>query len=733
MPNRLDNVTIESKQNKALRLIEYLKKIASLRIKLIRDVSEYKKILWLSDIPHEKGCFTSAWGEDEDYDPDIWVEVETYDEPKLPDVPEICKDWIDTNALRNKRELPKLKTEIARLIKNFEYEEKSCREGSTLKIEYLEEFPDVQKEWERYIEEQWLPWVEAHDAWERVHKTYAELFSIRQEQLKLGEEYELVLGMGLLTWRTPAGQNVRRHLIVADAVLDFDASLGKFTVRPSPEGAKLRLELDMLDVNEQPIHIEEAVKALLADAEGDPWNKECIDEVLQSLIHSINPEGEYVDMLKKGDLPFSKKPIMEYAPALILRRRSNRGFMDTLKRIEERIEKDEKLPAEFTDLVEIESEPDSRLDEGLEELTSAFDGEIFFPKPSNEEQRRIVYKLRTSNGVLVQGPPGTGKSHTIANLICHLLAIGQRVLITAKTPRALQVLEKLIPEELRPLCISVLGNGPEERRSLETSVGGILRRMEEWDELKAKIKQDELEDSLRRLREEQAKVNRKLHEIRESETYVYTVAGGRYRGTAARIAEAVNRDRAKYEWFTDQIDHTVPCPYTSEQLCKLLDELRYFTDDKREELNLQLPESLPLPDHFAELLRSESKVSEEENFIVSGEVDRQLANLLEKDPELAGRAADVLSAFLERRRRLVASSQSWLNDAIKDILSGNSVFWKEIAGTSKEIIEAVEPLAKAVDEQKIKLPEGKDIKVVYEDACRLKSHLESGGKLGWGL
>ncbi|MGE5599552.1 MAG: hypothetical protein ACM3XS_09250 [Bacteroidota bacterium] len=25
----------------------------------------------------------------------------------------------------------------------------------------------------------------------------------------------------------------------------------------------------------------------------------------------------------------------------------------------------------------------------------------------------------------MQGPPGTGKSHTIANLICHLLATGQ--------------------------------------------------------------------------------------------------------------------------------------------------------------------------------------------------------------------------------------------------------------------------------------------------------------------
>ena len=78
-----------------------------------------------------------------------------------------------------------------------------------------------------------------------------------------------------------------------------------------------------------------------------------------------------------------------------------------------------------------------------------FGGEIYFPKPFNEEQRRIIEKIRSSNGVLVQGPPGTGKSHTIANLICHLLAMGKRILITAKTPRALKVLEGHVPAKMK--------------------------------------------------------------------------------------------------------------------------------------------------------------------------------------------------------------------------------------------------------------------------------------------
>ena len=56
-----------------------------------------------------------------------------------------------------------------------------------------------------------------------------------------------------------------------------------------------------------------------------------------------------------------------------------------------------------------------------------------------------------------EGPPGTGKTHTIANLICHLLATGKRILVTAKTPRALRVIEQQLPEQVRPLCVNLLG------------------------------------------------------------------------------------------------------------------------------------------------------------------------------------------------------------------------------------------------------------------------------------
>lgn len=619
---------------KVIRLVNFLTRLALLRTKLIRDIDEYEKVLWISDVPHERGCFTQAWGRNEEHEPDEWLEVQNRRETELPAAPPLCKDWVSPSALRNKNDLPELLPEITRQIQNPDWREGSDQSETIPHTELLEDHPEVQQAWDSYVEQKWLPWTGEHSAWERVHKVYSSLFAIHQEQLRLGEEYELVLRLGLLTGQTSTGQRVRRHLIVADAILEFEARLGKFTVRPHTDGAKLRVELDMLDIEEQPARAEESAKASLAAAEDNPWDKGCVEGVLQGLVHSINSQGDYNDALEAKNIRASAKPIVEYAPALILRKRTAKGLTETLKRIREQIDRGEDIPGEFADLAEIHPREGHEPSDRSEETNTQFSGEIFFPKPSNDEQRRIVDKIRSSSGVLVQGPPGTGKSHTIANLICHLLATGQRTLITAKTPRALQVLEGLLPEELRPLCINLLGSGLEERRSLESSVGGILRK--EWNEDRAKRKRTELEERLRNLREEKAKVNCRLRDIRESETHTQSIADGTYRGTAARIAEAVNRDRAAYEWFIDSILPGQVLPVSANNMQSILTALRQFTPEKRKGLALAWPKALPSTERFAELVRSEASATEEERNSEKG-ADKRIAELLAKSTSAPSR------------------------------------------------------------------------------------------------
>lgn len=257
-------------------------------------------------------------------------------------------------SLRYKSDIPHLLPEITKQVANPAWKEESDQPKVISRTERLDDHPEVQRVWDRYVEEHWQPWVETHNDWESVHKVYSKLFSIHQEQLRLGEEYELVLALGLLNWQMPSGHRVRRHLIVANAILEFEARLTKFTVRPLPDGANVRPELDMLDI-EQPARAEETAKAALANAADDPWDKDCIEGVLQALVHSINSQGKYDSVLEAKSDRVPKQPIIEYAPGLILRKRSARGLTETLRRIKERIEDDGDIPGEFGDLAEIRS------------------------------------------------------------------------------------------------------------------------------------------------------------------------------------------------------------------------------------------------------------------------------------------------------------------------------------------------------------------------------------------
>ncbi|HOM56199.1 MAG TPA: AAA domain-containing protein, partial [Candidatus Latescibacteria bacterium] len=723
----------EKLNEKAVRLVDYLLRLAALRTRLIRDVSEYEKVLWISDIPHERGCFTRAWGPEEEHEPDEWLEVQNRPEPDVPAVPSQCEDWVNQTTLRNKNDLPELLPEITRQILNPDWRQESDQPETILQKQRLEEYPEVQQAWDRYVESEWLPWAEEHNAWEKVHKVYSTLFAIHQDQVRLGEEYELVLGLGLLTWQTPTGQRVRRHLVVADAILEFEARLGKFTVRPHTEGAKLRPELDMLDIGEQPARAEEKARESLVKAEDDPWEKGCLEGVLQALVHSLDSRGVFEASLEAKYIRATPKPIVESAPALILRKRSARALTETLNRIKERIKNGEPIPAEFADLAELHPKGDRESSTELEQANAAFEGEVFFPKPSNDEQRRIVNKLCAAGGVLVQGPPGTGKSHTIANLICHLLATGQRILITAKTPRALHVLKGLVPEELRPLCINLLGSGPEERRSLESSVGGILRKHEEWNEDRVKLERTELEEQLKRLREEKTKVIRRLRDIRESETHTQTIAEGAYRGTAAGIAKAVNRDRANYGWFTDSVPLDKTCPVSVREMRSVLVALRQFTPEKRRELRLEWPKELASPERVADLVRSEACAIEAEQSAAHG-ADERLADLLVKSDSPAIEAiCGALSAFRDTRIKLLATPHSWMNDAFRDVVGGNLSLWRELLRVTRDVISSVEGLVTVADNASIEFPDTCDLRTLREDARKLKAHIEHGGRLGWGV
>ncbi len=721
-------ITDSAEREKAIRLVDYLTRIALLRSKVVRNVDDYQSVLWLNDVPRQKGCFTQAWGRDENHGADIWIEIQRPNEPDLPTVPDLCQDWVNIESLRNTSDLPEILPEITVLIDNPDRSEDSEQPEPIPHTKRLEDYPEVQKAWDSYVESKWLNWAADYKAWASIHKVYSHLFAIDREQSRLGEEYELVLSLGLLIWRSPSGQHIRRHLLVSNAMLKFETKMGKFTVRPHAEGAKLRPELDMLDAEECPPNAETvAINALKGS--DDPWEIEIVDGVLKSLVHSFDTHGRFGGSLNATDIPFRDNPVVVYAPALILRKRSVKGLTDTLKRIREEIKTGEDIPNEFRDLAEIPLTNDQHTNGESCQTDSEFDDEVFFPKPSNEEQRDIVKKISSTNGVVVQGPPGTGKSHTIANLICHLLATGQRVLITAKTPRALKVLEELVPEKLRALCINLIDEGLGKGGSLETSVKKIHHKHDTWNQDRSRRECEQLKTNIRKLREEKAKIDRRLRDIRESETQARSIAEGTYSGTATEIAEAVNRHRNAYKWFKDDVTEDRTCPTSDDDLHRILKALRYFTPEKRQELELDLPDNLPSSTLWENLVENEAKAIEEENIAENGADERVAAVLSSQTGADIESIRDTLNQFLDMRRNLMALAYSWMEGVVRDAIAGNTDSWRQILEATKHTLTTIEPLAEVADNTDINNPKEINLNSLHQASTELLLHLRNGGKL----
>lgn len=59
-------------------------------------------------------------------------------------------------------------------------------------------------------------------------------------------------GLGLLDWRAPVGGHIRRHLVTAQVELVFEPGKGVMRLEPPGDGARLRLEDDMLEAELRP-------------------------------------------------------------------------------------------------------------------------------------------------------------------------------------------------------------------------------------------------------------------------------------------------------------------------------------------------------------------------------------------------------------------------------------------------------------------------------------------------
>jgi hypothetical protein len=108
------------------------------------------------------------------------------------------------------------------------------------------------------------------------------------------------------------------------------------------------------------------------------------------------------------------------------------------------------------------------------ELEARSIDDVVYPFPSNAAQRQVADAVAKNRVVVVQGPPGNGKSLTIANLVAHLVADGQSVLVTSHKNQALTVVrDKLESIGQRFLYASLVGDGVAAKRELQRQIADV--------------------------------------------------------------------------------------------------------------------------------------------------------------------------------------------------------------------------------------------------------------------
>ncbi len=157
-------------------------------------------------------------------------------------------------------------------------------------------------------------------------------------------------------------------------------------------------------------------------------------------------------------------------------------------------------------------------------------------------------RLAQSDGLVVQGPPGTGKTHTIANLICHAMALGQRVLVLSRGEAALAVLREQLPEKVRPLTISILSSERQGLRQVETAIREIQAVVEESrPEIRlSAIRRCEAE--IVKIRDRLVAIDADLDRIAERQT----APVGPLAERPADLARKLAGSRERHAWFTDR-------------------------------------------------------------------------------------------------------------------------------------------------------------------------------------
>ncbi len=351
--------------------------------------------------------------------------------------------------------------------------------------------------------------------------------------------------------------------------------------------------------------------------------------------------------------------------------------------------------------------------------------DVLLSKPANPEQVRIAQQLEEHGGVLVQGPPGTGKTHTIGNLVGHLLAQGRSVLVTSHTTKALRMVRHHIVPELRPLCVSLLESDLDSRKQLESAVGSIAERLSRADAGSLELEAKKLEGERHELLTKLSEVRKQLMEARADEYRSIGIGGKSC--APADAARQVAAEKEMHGWIPGPVAAVAPLPLSPGELADLYRTSVSVSREDEAELSGHLPElhDLPTAQEF------EAAVSERNRLGMEGldlRADLWESSAVQTSPdEIAS-----LMAALTQAVEPLSGKDKWKLAAVYAGRYGevHRELWDQLVSfvrlVHREAANSQESFVKYGPEAAVNTPREDQERIVNE----ILEHLETSGKLG---
>jgi len=591
---------------------------------------------------------------------EVWLRVPRLKEKDPPQPSEPLRPWVALNKSPDKA--PELRLELT---------VPAAEEGKPTTTVRIEDAPQIRSAFDAYVRGLWTAWADYERPRRKTIAFYNELFKLQQVMEAEGVEtpIELVWGIGVALWEPTKSTQIRHPLITQAAEISLDPVSLALEVRPRDRLPVLEIDAYVALDNPGVSSVEAAWKAMLDKAVNtiSPFDESSFRTLLGAAAGYLDANGRYYPETRVDPedrrLP---KPGAELTLTdtwvLFARARSSSFLLDDLARLRANLDELESVPSGPASLVsELATEVVERptvvfrgLSHGGSQMPAgAKPLELYFPKPYNDEQVSIVEKLETSDGVVVQGPPGTGKTHTIANVICHYLANGKRVLVTSKGEPALAVLRDQIPEGVRALTVALLTDEKDGMRQFEHAIQTIAATISQLHPGELSRAIEALGHHIDQLHARLSAVDQELAKWAKHHTEPIRFHAREW--TAEELAHFVLENEQAYGWFTDALEPRAVEPQFTDADIASARRARTTLGQDLAYLDVELPVADSFPDGQAigqlhqDLVRGKSMAAEMRTDGLPPLASTQ-AETLEKAQALFALLTDALAAFDEAYR-----------------------------------------------------------------------------------